>query len=150
MDKADPGQARTTLVFDGDCVLCTGWVAFYLRWERRPETVFLSSRRPLGQRLGAAHGMTPADLERSFLVVRDGVAITRSDAVLTLFGDLRRPWCWLRVLRLVPKRLRDGAYDWIARNRFRLFGRRQDCYLPTPAQRSRFPDACAPPRQGAL
>ncbi len=60
-----------------------------------------------------------------------------SDAVLAIWRGLGWPWRALGVFGLVPRGLRDGAYRWVARNRYRLFGRRETCWVPSPEQRER-------------
>jgi predicted DCC family thiol-disulfide oxidoreductase YuxK len=62
----------------------------------------------------------------------------RSSAVLRIFGDVGIPWSLLMIFRLVPSFLRDAVYDWVARHRYRWFGRYDECPLPSPEQRARF------------
>lgn len=135
----DP-EPRLIVLFDTDCVLCAAWVRFILRHERRPEARFASTRSAVGQALAARHGIAPAMLDVTYVVIRDGRALIRSEASLALLRDLRAPWCWLALARWVPRRLRDGVYDRVARNRLRLFGQRDACFLPRPEQRGRFLD----------
>ncbi|QQA41299.1 thiol-disulfide oxidoreductase DCC family protein [Pelagovum pacificum] len=130
----------TIVIFDTDCVLCSGAVGFLLRHEADTTIRFASSRTETGARLAEAHGLSAADLDLTFLMIRDDNALTRSDAALCLAGHLRRPWRWLRVLRVVPRPLRDAIYGVIARNRLRWFGQRDSCFLPPPAQAHRFLD----------
>ena len=70
----------------------------------------------LGIEIFARHGMTAKDLQQTFLVVEDGVGLTRSDAALALLGRLKAPWRWLRLSRIVPRPLRDAVYDLIVSN----------------------------------
>ncbi len=81
-------------------------------------------------------GIDPADPESIILV--EGDAVKRdSDAVLAIYAGLGWPWRAAAALRLVPRFLRDPVYRWIARNRYRLFGRRETCWLPSPEQARR-------------
>ncbi len=86
------------------------------------------------------HGYSLSDLDLTYLVLRGGQAFAKTDASLQLLGALRPPWSYLRVLRFVPKPLRNWVYDAVARNRLKWFGERPDCYLPTAAQRHKFLD----------
>jgi predicted DCC family thiol-disulfide oxidoreductase YuxK len=70
------------------------------------------------------------------VVERDRV-LRDSDAVLAIFAGLGWPWRALAALRLIPRLVRDPAYRWLARNRYRFFGRRETCWVPTPDQASR-------------
>lgn len=130
------------IVFDTDCVLCSGWVGFILRHEAAPTARFVSAWSDEGAALATAHGLSPADLDLTFLVVPQGrPALTKSDAGLAILAELRAPWSWARVLRLVPRGLRDWVYDRIARNRYDWFGRRSQCYMPPVGQAHRFVSA---------
>jgi len=91
----------------------------------------------LGRRLAAAHGLD-ADNPDSFVFFNRGRALARSAAVAAVAARLPAPWRWAGVLRLLPRAVRDGAYDWVAARRYRLFGKRERCMVPTPDQRARF------------
>lgn len=125
------------LLFDGDCALCAWGVSLVLRRERpggRPVR-FVALRSAEGRRLAAIHGIDALDPD-TLLLVQDGRALRRSDAVLALAGRLRGPWGAVRLMRWVPRPLRDRAYDLVARRRRRLFG--TACILPAPEHRGRF------------
>lgn len=128
---------RTIVIFDGECVLCNGWVRFILGNERDDMVHFAARDSAAGIRLAAQYGFTPADLDHSYVVIEGGKALVKSDAGLALLAHLNPPYRWLRLGRIIPKALRDAAYDSVARNRYRWFGK-QDCLIPPPAQRHRF------------
>ncbi|MEO0944903.1 MAG: DCC1-like thiol-disulfide oxidoreductase family protein [Pseudomonadota bacterium] len=136
-DALDPDRA-ITVIFDGDCVLCSRWVRFLLRHEASENMRFASSRNAFGISLADQYGFEPKDLELTYLVIRGGEALIKSDATLALLSELKRPWSFFSVMRMVPRPIRDGLYDIIARNRLRWFGTQKDCFLPTPEQRHRF------------
>jgi predicted DCC family thiol-disulfide oxidoreductase YuxK len=102
------------VIYDAHCVLCNRTVAF-LRRRARPGAL--------------EYVADPAPGQTTVVVVDDGIRYTKSDAVLHVVGRLRRPWPALRVLRVVPRALRDGVYDWVAANRYRWFGR-CECAVP--------------------
>jgi predicted DCC family thiol-disulfide oxidoreductase YuxK len=128
------------VIFDSDCILCSHWVKFIMRYEASENVRFASSRKPLGKSIAVKFGFEPEDLNLTYLVVRRGQALTKSDATLTLLSELKKPWSWLRVLRFIPRAFRDATYDMVARNRLRWFGMKKDCLMPTPEQRQRFLD----------
>jgi predicted DCC family thiol-disulfide oxidoreductase YuxK len=136
MTHHDPTLVQ--IVFDTHCVLCSRWVQFLLRHEADDWLRFVSAWSPTGLSLAARYGLGEQDLQRTYLVVRDGVGLTRSDAGLALLAHLKVPWRWLRLLRLVPRPIRDAAYDLVARNRYRWFGSTTICLMPTPHTRHRF------------
>ena len=90
----------------------------------------------VGAGLYRRFGIDPADPESIILVEGDDVK-RDSDAVLAIYAGLGWPWRAAVVFRLVPRFLRDPVYRWIGRNRYRLFGRREICWLPTPEQAHR-------------
>ena len=130
------------IIFDTDCVLCSGWVGLILRHERAAEARFVSAWSDEGAALATRHGLSPADLDLTFLVITsDGQPLIKSDAGLAILATLRAPWCWGRALRIVPRGLRDWVYDRVARDRYRWFGRRDQCFLPPAGQAHRFTSA---------
>ncbi len=137
--------AGLTIVFDTDCVLCAGWVHFVLRHERAGHARFVSAWSGEGQALAARHGLAPEELDRTFLVITtEGRALLRSDAAFAILRGLSAPWSWLSVLGWVPRPARDGVYGIVARNRYRWFGRRAQCFLPPAEEAYRF--VSGPPR----
>ncbi len=127
-----------TMIFDGECVLCNGAVQFVLRHERDTDLTFATTQSPSGQALAARHGISPDDLDITFVLVDGDRAYVRSDAALRVATHLEAPWRWMSALRVVPRPIRDAAYSAIARNRYSLFGKRDTCMVPTPSQRHRF------------
>lgn len=72
------------------------------------------------------------------VLIADDRLFTRSDAALEVLRRLGWPWSPLAVLRLIPRPVRDAVYDWVARNRYRWFGRQDECWLPRPEWKDRF------------
>lgn len=125
------------VVFDGICNLCSRAVRFILRRDRRGAFRFAALQSEAGARLLRQHGIDPATVD-SLVFVRDGRPCLKSDAVLAIAGSLRAPWSLLAVFRIVPRRLRDGLYDVVARHRASWFGRTDHCRLPEEADAARF------------
>lgn len=132
-------DAARTIVFDGHCVLCNGWVRFLLRHDHAMRYSFASMQGVTGAALLERHGLDPSD-PSSFLLVEAGSAYTNTDAIVRVVAGLGGPWTAVRALRMLPARWRDAVYRAVARNRYRWFGRREQCALPDPAQRARFLD----------
>lgn len=130
-----PGTA--IVVFDGVCHLCSGWVRFLLRRDRARQFRFAAMQSVAGRALLAAHGLDPDD-PVSFLLVTEQRALTDSDAILAVLRRLGGLWRITGVLRLLPRFVRDPLYRLIARHRYRLFGRREQCWLPNAEHRDRF------------
>ncbi|RVT97979.1 thiol-disulfide oxidoreductase DCC family protein [Rhodovarius crocodyli] len=124
------------IVFDAMCVLCSANAQFVLRHDKAGVFRLASMQGEAGQALYRRFGIDPADPD-TMIVVRDGMALRDSDAVLAIWGGLGWPWRAATALGFVPKRLRDAVYRLVARNRYRLFGKRESCWLPSAEQRSR-------------
>jgi predicted DCC family thiol-disulfide oxidoreductase YuxK len=125
------------VLFDGVCNLCNGWVRFVMRRDPRRNFRFASLQSAFGAEVLRRHGL-PADYLGSILLLADGVLFAKSDAVLRIAGQLRWPWPVLSVFVLVPRVVRDVVYDWVARNRYRWFGKRESCMLPSADDAARF------------
>jgi predicted DCC family thiol-disulfide oxidoreductase YuxK len=129
----------SVIVFDGVCLLCSRWMRFLLKHDRAERYHFASMQSDGGRTLLLAHGLDP-DSPLSFLLVEDGRGYTDTDAIARVLRGLpRRRWHWLgSTLRLAPRWLRDPAYRFVARHRYRIFGQSRSCFLPSPEQRARF------------
>ena len=135
--STDSNRDGAVIVFDGVCVICNGWVRFLLRHDRRGRYRFAAMQNESGRALLHAHGLDPAD-PVSFLLVEDGRAWTDTDAIVRVLQGLGGPWHAAALARVVPRGLRDRAYRGLARNRYRWFGRHDQCLLPSPEQAPRF------------
>ena len=117
------------VVFDGMCNLCSAVVDFISARDPRKAFTFVPMQSPRGQQLLEAHGVS-IDQVDTFLLVSTAGARLRSDAAIAIAAELRPPWNLLTVLRPVPRPIRDGVYSFVARNRYRWFGKRATCKLP--------------------
>lgn len=127
------------MLFDGVCRLCTGSVAFVLRHEKDQSLRFAPMQSAAGARLMQRFGVEPGQM-KTFVVIADGRAYVRSDAAIRVARFLRGGWRLLGAVRFVPRPIRDRAYDVVARNRYRWFGRHEACLAPGPGLRGRFID----------
>jgi len=125
------------IVFDGICNFCSAYVKFVIRRDQTGRFHFATLQSVTGRALLQRHGLDAVDIN-TFLLVKGGKAYVRSDAVIQVARELDGPWKLARVFGLIPRLLRDGAYDWFARNRYRFFGRKEACMVPTDDIRDRF------------
>lgn len=126
---------RPLILFDGDCVLCSGSARFILRHDRTGRFRLAPVQSALGQALLVHYGVEPAD-PSTMLLIENGEARQRSDAVLRIAAGLPVPISALSVLRLLPFGLRDAVYLWVARRRRRLAGQTW-CAMPDKASEDR-------------
>jgi predicted DCC family thiol-disulfide oxidoreductase YuxK len=135
-------SASATILFDGVCNLCNGFVQFVIRHDARGYFRFAALQSELGQALLAAHGQPPAAAQLaspdSVILLDNGKLYSHSTAVLRIAQQLDGPWRLAVVGRLLPPGWRDVLYRFVARHRYRWFGRQESCLMPTPALRERF------------
>ena len=123
------------ILYDGVCIFCSRWIRFVATRDVNHRFRFTAIQSGYGTRLARAFGIDPDDPDTN-AVIHGGTAYFKSDAALTVLGALPG-WRWARALFLVPKPLRDAAYSLIARNRYRIFGKYEECFVPDAAFRDR-------------
>jgi predicted DCC family thiol-disulfide oxidoreductase YuxK len=128
---------RPILIFDGHCVLCSGFARFILRTDRQGRIRLMAAQSPPGVALYRHFDLHPTDYETNILI-EDGRAWFKSEGSIRIFERLGWPWSLMAIARALPRRLRDWLYDVVARNRLRWFGGRPSCYLPDSSQADRF------------
>ena len=119
------------IVFDGECVLCSANAQFVLRHDHRHHFRLAAMQGAVGTSLYKRLGIDPRNPETMIVVEGDDVH-RDSDGVLAIYSALGWPWRALAIFYVVPRFIRDPLYRLIARNRYRLFGRRERCWVPTP------------------
>ena len=115
------------ILYDGVCVFCSRWVRFVAARDVDRRFRFTAIQSGYGARLAQAFGIDPNDPDTN-AVVHGGRVFFKSDAALTVLGALPG-WGWVRALRAVPKPLRDAVYNLLARNRYRIFGKYEACFV---------------------
>ena len=125
------------LLFDGVCNLCNASVQWVIRHDVRGDFRFASLQSEAGQALLRQHGL-PTDHLDTVVLIDGGKALLRSDVPLRIVKKIGGWWPALAVFGIVPRPIRDTVYDWVAKNRYRWFGRRESCMMPTPELKSRF------------
>ncbi len=128
---------QPVVLFDGVCNLCNGAVTWLIERDTRALLRFGALQSDAAQQLLAQHGALDGLPDSIVLIDTDGVHI-RSDAALRIASLLGLPWSLITVTRVLPRAFRDAVYSWIARNRYRWFGTRDTCMLPSPGIAARF------------
>lgn len=128
---------RAVLVFDGYCVMCSGFMRFIMRKDQRHYFRLLPAQSPLGEALYTHYGLKAGDYD-SVLLIEDGQVRVKWDASLAVFEGLGWPWKLAMIGPVLPTFLANPLYDFIARNRIKWFGRREICMLPTAESQARF------------
>jgi len=130
-------QNERIILFDGVCNLCSGWVQFVYQRESQAHFKFVSVQSETGQMLLQWSGL-PTDRYETMVYIEHGQAYFKSDAFLQIVSLLKKPWPLINTGKFIPKFMRDWMYDRVARNRYRLFGRRKLCMLPSKPLKQRF------------
>lgn len=139
---------QSTVLFDGVCNLCNSSVRWIIARDRQNAHRFASLQSEAGRRALRDAG-APASMPDSIVLIDHAGVHTRSTAALRIARRLGFPWCLAVVGWVIPRILRDWLYDFIARNRYAWFGRRESCMVPTPDLRRRFLDADEPHLHGS-
>ena len=130
-------QDHPLVLFDGVCNFCNGMVNFIIRQDKMKVFRFAALQSVMGQRL-----MNEFDLKTpgndSFILIENNKVFQRSTAALKLYNKLPWYWKWTQIGWIIPRFIRDGMYDLIARNRYRWFGKREECMIPGNDVKERF------------
>ena len=131
-----PAITHPIIVFDGICVLCSANAQFVLKFDRAGVFRLAAMQSDAGARLMRDAGINPEDPDSFIIVVQDRV-LRDSDAVIFMWRRLGWPWKTVAIAGLIPRPIRDTLYRLIARNRYRIFGKRDTCWVPSPEQAER-------------
>jgi predicted DCC family thiol-disulfide oxidoreductase YuxK len=138
MSKSDKGLAGVVL-FDGVCNLCSNSVQFIIKRDPKARFKFASLQSVFGQAELTRLKLNPNQLH-SIILIQGDAFLERSTAALEIARHLSGVWPLVYIFKIVPRFLRNPVYNWIARNRYRWFGKKNECWLPTPDLRDRFLD----------
>ena len=128
--------SQPLIVFDGVCVLCSGFVRIVVRLDRKNRFRCATAQSPFGEALFRKYGLRTDSYETNLVLV-EGKAFMRLESFVAVMTELGWPWRVARVLLLLPRPIRDWLYDRIARNRYALFGKKDSCNIPSAEWRGR-------------
>jgi predicted DCC family thiol-disulfide oxidoreductase YuxK len=137
-DPSVPGwdETRNLIVFDGECIFCSGFIRFVLRHDKIARFNFTMAQSELGQSLYRHYRLSTTDFETN-LVISEGQLYEKLNAFTKVMFELGWPWRSFIILRTLPVPIADWLYDRIAKNRYRIFGRYEKCMVPSVALRAR-------------
>ncbi|MEY2917880.1 MAG: putative protein yuxK [Bacteroidota bacterium] len=130
-------KQQPIILFDGVCNFCNAAVNFVIKKDKQAVIQFAALQSEKG-RLFLRQFNLPQDEMKSFVFIEDGIAYTQSTAALKVCRHLRGLWFLCYGFIIIPKFIRDGMYNWIAKNRYKWFGVKDQCMIPTPETRARF------------
>jgi predicted DCC family thiol-disulfide oxidoreductase YuxK len=129
-------QKPIIILFDGVCNLCNGFVNFLIDRDTNKQFKFASLQSSFGENVLLKNSLATDDYQ-SVIVLENEELFTKSSAIFKVIERLPN-WRWLRIFKTLPNFILDGIYGLVARNRYRIFGKRDSCRLPTPAERAKF------------
>lgn len=130
-------DSRHIVIFDGVCNFCNGAVNFIINRDPNGIFAFTPMQSELAHELMERYSVPDVGVD-TFLLIKNGQCFVFSSAALEITKDLTGLWYFFNVFRVVPKPIRDAIYKMFARNRYKLFGRKDTCMVPSKEVRSRF------------
>ncbi len=127
------------VLFDGVCNFCDSSVQFFIKKERKPILKFASLQSPTGQSLLKKFNLDPAKIDSVVFISGEKVYL-KSTAALYLLKRLKGLYPLLFGFIIAPPFIRNAVYDWVAKNRYKWYGKKDACMIPTPEIRARFVD----------
>ena len=131
-------EKKQIILFDGVCNLCNGLVQWVIKRDRKDVFRFAPIQGEIGSVLMQHHNIDPVHTDSIILIQSSGAAALRSTAVLKIAKALGGIYKLAVVFFIIPKFLRDPIYDWVARNRYKWYGKRDQCMIPTPELKAKF------------
>lgn len=125
------------VLFDGVCNLCNTTVQKLIKIDQDHILKFASLQSDFGQKILKEFNFDQQEFD-SIIYLSNGKIFMRSDAVLKIASDLGGLWSVLRIFKIIPAKFRNSVYDWVANNRYRWFGKKESCWVPTPELQARF------------
>ena len=130
-------KENSILLFDGVCNLCNSAVQFVIKRDKKKKFLYTSLQSKTGQKLLLKYGLNLSDFD-SFILIENEKYFTKSTAALKVAKGLGGIWSMLYIFIIIPKFSRNAIYDFIAQNRYKWFGKRDECMLPSPEFKDRF------------
>lgn len=128
---------KKIILFDGVCNLCNGAVLFVIKRDPNDLFRFAALQSEKGQVLAQQYSIDTAKVD-SIILIENGKSYTKSSAALRIARHLKSGYRVLSVFLIIPAVIRNWVYDFVARNRYRWYGKKDQCMIPTPALQSKF------------
>jgi len=130
-------KTENIILFDGVCNLCNASVSFVIERDKKNVFQFASLQSSFGQEVLKKHQLSSSDFD-SMILLQNGTIYQRSDAALRIAKELSSAWKLLYGFIIVPRFIRNGVYNFVARNRYKWFGKQDACMIPTPELKAKF------------
>jgi len=128
---------KTIILFDGICNLCNGSVQFILKRDKNEKFLFASLQSDASKNILLQYNVKKITLD-SIIIIEDGQVYDKSTAVLKISRHLNWPWTMFSIALHLPLSIRDSVYDFVGRNRYKWFGKKDSCTMMIPEYKNRF------------
>ena len=130
---------KPVILFDGVCNFCNAMVNFIIRHDKKNIFIFAALQSESGKKLLEQYKID-WKANDSFVVIENGKAHIKGNAALKLYNKLPWYWKWTQFFWIVPRFIRDGVYNFIAKNRYKWFGKKEECMIPSAGVKEKFLD----------
>ncbi|MGW9686353.1 thiol-disulfide oxidoreductase DCC family protein [Flagellimonas sp. 2504JD1-5] len=131
-------ESKKIILFDGVCNLCNGAVQFIIKRDKKDVFRYAALQSEVGKQLIAERAIDTSKVDSIILIEPSVAYFTKSDAAIQISQDFGGLWKAMTIFTWIPKIFRDGIYDLIAKNRYKWFGRKDACMIPTPELKAKF------------
>lgn len=128
---------KPIILFDGVCNFCNAGINFIIRQDKKNIFRFAALQSTAGQKLAGQFHLPKENFD-SFILIDKNKVYSRSTAGFKIYNKLSWYWKWTQIFWIIPRFITDAVYDFIARNRYKWFGKKEECMIPSPEVRSRF------------
>jgi len=135
-----PSPAKKIILFDGVCNLCNGAIQFIIKRDTKNLFLFTPLQSETGKKLLKERRIDPKSIDSIILIEPNVAYYIKSDAALEIIKDLKTSWRLISIFKVLPIGFRNFVYDFIAKNRYRWFGKKEQCMIPTPELKAKFLD----------
>jgi len=132
-------EDKPIILFDGVCNFCNAGVNFIIKQDKKNVFRFTALQSNAGQQLAGQYHLPKKNFD-SFILIDKSKVYSRSAAGFKIYGKLSWYWKWTQIFWIVPRFITDAVYDFVARNRYKWFGKKEQCTIPAPDVRNRFLD----------
>ena len=133
----NPEQSYSIILFDGVCNLCNSSINFVIKRDKNDAFKFATLQEEVGQLLLKRYSIDSLDTD-SIILIENGKAYVKSTAALRVARKLSSAWPLMYGFMIIPAFIRNWVYDYIAKNRYKWYGKQDSCMIPTPALKSKF------------
>jgi len=138
MEITELPNDKKIILFDGVCNLCNSSVQYVIQHDKKDEFRFVALQSELGQKIIKHIGIANTNID-SIVLYLPGIAYHyKSSAVIEIAKSLQGFFNYGMLFRIIPNALRDAVYDYIARNRYKWYGKKESCMIPTPELKAKF------------